>query len=118
MRPTLESGTLPHRSPAGIARWILILPWLFLSVVPLLEGGKAQADAHVEAAGTTAHFAHSHEDCLACSTHRLHGNVAAGHAIPVCSSDSANRTRLLAADHSTHQRPPGSPRAPPVTLPV
>ncbi|MGI9045081.1 MAG: hypothetical protein ACR2GK_13300 [Gemmatimonadaceae bacterium] len=116
MPPTLPSGQLPQRSLRGIARWILILPWVFLSVVPLLEGGKPQSGAHVEAAGVAAHFAHSHEDCLACSTNRLHGNVAAGHEIPLCRSDAAGRTWVLTADHSTLQRAPGSPRAPPATL--
>jgi len=116
MRPKLQRGILPQRSPAGMARWILILPWIFLSVVPLLEGGKPQAAAHVEDAGTTSHFAHSHEDCLVCSTHRLQGDVAAAHSVPVGASDAAGHARLLAVGHSTPPRGQALPRAPPASL--
>lgn len=93
---------------------------LGLTLAPIAEALVGQdAAAHVEAAGTSTHYAHNDATCATCQARTLHGLIARAAdpliRLAVCDTGivSANDLRITAEAFSLN-----NPRAPPTSLSI
>lgn len=111
-----SEAALTRTSRPRLARWLLVLPWLVLSLAPLLERGESQSRAHVEAGGIAKHFGHHHEDCAACSSHRVAGSVPQQHHLPEVRTVVGVADILRIVPELAGERSSTRPRAPPLLV--
>lgn len=97
-------------------RWLLVLPWFVLSGAPLLERGESQSRAHVEAGGIAKHFGHDHEDCAACSSHRVAATPPQQNHPPEIRSVVGVADVLRIVPELAGERSSARPRAPPLLV--
>jgi hypothetical protein len=84
-----------HRAGAkqlkrGVCGWLghlaailAVVAQLAVAIAPLAERTDAGAPAHLDPAGTSAHYVHNDADCAACQARSLHGATARAPSPPL-----------------------------------
>ncbi|MDQ6831136.1 MAG: hypothetical protein M3081_19915 [Gemmatimonadota bacterium] len=114
------SRSLPART--WITRFALALAaaaqLCLIALAPAAEAREAKsAAAHVEAAGTTRHFAHQADNCAACVVRALVGDAPrAVRALPSLAMHERAVTRVVLPPQIAARASPISPRAPPAIV--
>jgi hypothetical protein len=115
----------PTRSRRSFARWLVsigaivaIVAQVSVVLAPLGEAREgSSAAAHVEASGTSTHYAHNDATCVVCQVRSFQGLVA---RVPDAFADERRQAdaRVVAAEAFVPPQPfsPSTPRAPPSTV--
>lgn len=115
-RPATPFARLLLRIGAVVA----IVAQVGLVVAPLAEVWQGQdAAAHVEAGGTSTHYAHNDATCAACQARTLIG-LAVASAAPVLRTELGDARVVPSRDFrpAAGRFSPNNPRAPPTPLSI
>jgi hypothetical protein len=87
---------------------------LTVALAPLAEGRESRLASHVEAGGSTGHYAHDDTKCISCQARSMNGTVERPALPPLpgvlSSMEIGTRVRRIVADQRGR---PANPRAPP-----